>query len=102
MVAGAPILDISDLWVSFPAYRSEPVRALKGVDLSIAPGEFIGLVGESGSGKTTLARAAMGLVPPPGVIERGTALFDRPDLARPHDQARRSAPARKLARVIAN
>ena len=29
------ILEISDLWVSFPAYRSEPVRALKGVDLKI-------------------------------------------------------------------
>ena len=60
-----PILEISDLWVTFPAYRAEAVRALKGIDLRIDPGEFIGLVGESGSGKTTLARAVMGLVPPP-------------------------------------
>jgi oligopeptide/dipeptide ABC transporter ATP-binding protein len=96
------ILEISDLWVSFPAYRSEPVRALKGVDLSIAPGEFIGLVGESGSGKTTLARAAMGLVPPPGVIERGSVLFDGSDLARLDDEARRSVLGRELAMVIAN
>ncbi len=91
------ILEISDLWVSFPAYRSEPVRALKGVDLSIAPGEFIGLVGESGSGKTTLARAAMGLVLPPGVIERGSVLFDGRDMARLDDEARRSVLGRELA-----
>jgi oligopeptide/dipeptide ABC transporter ATP-binding protein len=96
------ILEISDLWVSFPAYRSEPVWALKGVDLSIARGEFIGLVGESGSGKTTLARAAMGLVPPPGVIERGSVLFDGRDLARLGDEARRSVLGRELAMVIAN
>ena len=102
MQAGAPILDISDLWVTFPAYRSEPVRALRGIDLRIEPGEFIGLVGESGSGKTTLARAAMGLVPPPGVIERGQVLFDGRDLGRLDDDARRSVLGRELAMVIAN
>ena len=44
--ATKPILAVSDLWVTFPAYRREPVRALKGIDLRIDPGEFIGLVGE--------------------------------------------------------
>ncbi|TSH97176.1 dipeptide ABC transporter ATP-binding protein [Verticiella sediminum] len=39
-------------------------RVLQGVDLSIAPGEFIGVVGESGSGKSTLARLLMGLEAP--------------------------------------
>ena len=39
-----PILAVSDLWVAFPAYRREPVRALKGIDLRIDAGEFIGLV----------------------------------------------------------
>jgi oligopeptide/dipeptide ABC transporter ATP-binding protein len=101
MVA-APILDISDLWVSFPAYRAEPVRALKGVDLTIPPGEFIGLVGESGSGKTTLARAAMGLVPPPGIVERGQVLFGGRDMGRIADEARRAVLGREVAMVIAN
>lgn len=34
-----------------------------GINLTVAPGQVVGLVGESGSGKSTLARAAVGLVP---------------------------------------
>ncbi len=96
------ILAVSDLWVAFPAYRREPVRALKGIDLRIDSGEFIGLVGESGAGKTTLARAIMGLVPPPGMIERGQVLFDGRDLSKLDDRARRAVLGRELAMVIAN
>ena len=43
-------------------YGSEPV--LVDVDLSVAPGEFVGVVGPSGSGKTTLLRTIMGAVTP--------------------------------------
>jgi oligopeptide/dipeptide ABC transporter ATP-binding protein len=100
--ASKPILTVSDLWVAFPAYRRESVRALKGVDLRIDAGEFIGLVGESGAGKTTLARAIMGLVPSPGVIERGQVLFDGRDLSKLDDRARRAVLGRELAMVIAN
>ena len=39
-------------------------RAVKGVDLDVAPGAAIGIVGESGSGKTTLARTLVGALEP--------------------------------------
>ncbi|MCZ9880461.1 ABC transporter ATP-binding protein [Arthrobacter sp. B2a2-09] len=52
-----PLLQVTRLRKSYG-----PVTALGGIDLTIRPGERIGLVGESGSGKTTLARCLLGLV----------------------------------------
>jgi len=39
------------------------VKAVDGLDFTLARGEILGVVGESGSGKTTLGRAMLGLVP---------------------------------------
>ena len=40
------------------------VRALAGVDLTVAPGELVGLIGANGAGKSTLMKIACGLVRP--------------------------------------
>ena len=43
-----------------------PVRAVDGVDLDIAPGEFFAMLGPSGSGKTTCLRLIAGFEQPTG------------------------------------
>ena len=48
---------------------------VRGVDLSLAPGENVALIGRSGCGKTTLLRALL-LLDSPGLQDRGEVLLD--------------------------
>ncbi|MEU4245075.1 ABC transporter ATP-binding protein [Actinoplanes sp. NPDC026619] len=66
------LLQVKDLQVSYRRAGRPDVLAVAGADLSVAPGEIVGLVGETGCGKSTLARACLGLLRPTG----GTVHFD--------------------------
>lgn len=63
-----PLVEIEDLKIHFESrrgfLRTDTVRAVDGLSLSLGRGEVVALVGESGSGKTTLGRATLGLIPP--------------------------------------
>ncbi|TAM66611.1 MAG: ABC transporter ATP-binding protein [Microbacteriaceae bacterium] len=63
----APVLELRDLNVWFDTNTSRrhasSSHTVKGLNLSVRPGERVGLVGESGCGKTTTILAALGLLP---------------------------------------
>lgn len=59
-----PLLDIENLTVSFPQHEGV-VQAVRGVSLSVAAGESVGIVGESGSGKSVTCMAVLRLLREP-------------------------------------
>ena len=84
-----PIIQVSNAWRLFGPQRQE--RALAGVSLTVAAGEFLCLAGPSGSGKTTLLNLMGALdLPTTGQVEvlgqetSGLSLRQRALLRRRH------------------
>lgn len=65
------LLEISNLTVVYPT-RTGKFTAVQDVNLSVQPGEILGIVGESGAGKSTISAAIMQLIDYPGYIEKGS------------------------------
>jgi len=54
------------------------IRILRGIDLSVESGEFVGLWGHNGMGKSTLMRTVLGYLP----AHAGSVAFDSTDITR--------------------
>ena len=83
--AGRPLLEVKGLRMHFPITEGivsrklvGEVKAIDGIDFSVAHGETLGLVGESGCGKTTTGRCILRLEQPTG----GEILYDGVDITR--------------------
>jgi ABC-2 type transport system ATP-binding protein len=80
-MSDAPAIATHDLRRTF-----KDVEAVRGVNLSIAPGEVFGFLGPNGAGKTTTVRMLCTLLPPTG----GTATVAGLDVVGDAAQVRRS------------
>ena len=85
------LLAVENLHAHYHTERGR-VEVLDGVNLTVAPGEVVGLVGESGCGKTTLGRAILGILPAVAEILGGTIRFKGEDLL--------TMPPARVARAI--
>ena len=84
MTDNVPLLEVRDLHKVFrtggglsAGQGKRRVHAVNGVDLTVRPGQTLGIAGESGCGKSTLARLMLGLHTPTS----GQVLFEGADIA---------------------
>jgi dipeptide transport system ATP-binding protein len=93
------LLEISNLSVHFGSSTS-PMIAVDGLDLTVEPGEVLGIVGESGSGKSVTSLALMGLIDAPGRVTADVLRFDGRDLLRMPAGERRAMLGRDMAMIF--
>ncbi|MFV0127997.1 ABC transporter ATP-binding protein [Streptomyces sp. HMX112] len=99
--AAEPLLEVKGLTKHFPIMGGFPIKrkvgavqAVDGVDLSVYPGESLGLVGESGCGKSTTGRLLTRLLEPTG----GTISYRGQDIT--HANRKQLAPVRSEIQMI--
>ncbi|HEY4333395.1 MAG TPA: dipeptide/oligopeptide/nickel ABC transporter permease/ATP-binding protein [Ilumatobacteraceae bacterium] len=76
-IKGEPVLEVSDLRVSFPGAKGS-IKIVDDVSFIVERGELLGIVGESGSGKSMMAMAIANLVQFPGKVEGSVTLQGTP------------------------
>jgi oligopeptide transport system ATP-binding protein len=95
-----PLLELRNLQVRFPSARGA-IRAVDGIDLTVASGETVGLVGESGCGKSATVRAILRLHPEPETdYGTGEILYDGQDILALPEPGMRAIRGRQIAMIF--
>jgi len=95
----APLLEVEDLRVSYPARDGGRIEAVRGVSFTLGR-ERLGIVGESGSGKSQTGRALLGLSAPGARVEAKALRFDGIDLLACSTAERRALRGQRMALVM--
>jgi oligopeptide/dipeptide ABC transporter ATP-binding protein len=94
-----PVLELRNLTTTFPTRRGS-VRAVEAVNLTLFPGQILGLVGESGCGKSTVLLSVLKLIAKPGGIEQGEILLDGRDLRGLSEKEMRQIRGKDIAMIF--
>ncbi|MEO5738521.1 MAG: ABC transporter ATP-binding protein, partial [Variovorax sp.] len=97
--AGAPMLVVDDLRISFPNRDGGRTEAVRGVSFALGR-ERLGIVGESGSGKSQTGRAILGLTAPEGAVTARRLEFNGVDLLHCGQKQRRELRGGRIAMVL--
>ena len=84
-VGDKPLLEMKDVKIAFTS-TTGTVEAVRGINMTIYPGQSVAIVGESGSGKSTAAMSILGLLPGTGKVTGGQILFDGKDVTHLNDK----------------
>ena len=93
-----PLLEMKDVHISFES-STGTVEAVRGVDMTIYPGQSVAIVGESGSGKSTTAMSILGLLPGTGKVTKGQILFEGEDITHYNDKQFEALRGNKIGLV---
>ncbi len=102
MSGASPLLEVSNLEVSFPVYRSgtkAEIKAVRGVSFSLEEGASLALVGESGSGKTVTTSAIPGLLSPSAACS-GSIKYEGAEILGSSAEALRNARGKKIGMIF--
>ena len=94
-----PLLDVRNLKTYFFTSHGL-VKAVRGLDFSIAEGETLALVGESGCGKSMTALSLLRLVPEPGRVVDGEVFFAGEDLLHKLPEEMRRTRGNQIAMIF--
>ncbi len=90
-----PVIELDDIWKIYQV-GDVKVEALRGVSVSIKPGEFVAITGPSGSGKSTM----MNMVGALDIPSKGAIYLDGKDISKLHESELAEIRGKKIGFVF--